>query len=71
MELTIRIENKNKLTKVRNFLKENSIEIVKEKTKNDDNEVKDKVNSLLQFLDGIKIDLPDNYKFDRDEANER
>ena len=52
MELTIKIENKYKLTKVRTFLEEN-------------------VKPLIQFLKNIKIDLPDNYKFDREEANER
>ncbi|MBP9192691.1 MAG: hypothetical protein KBF96_09090 [Ignavibacteria bacterium] len=71
MELTIKIENKYKLTKVRTFLEENSIEIVKEETNNDNKVVKDNVKPLIQFLKNIKIDLPDNYKFDREEANER
>ncbi len=71
MELTIKIDNKYKLTKVRTFLEENSIEIVKEETNNDNKVVKDNVKPLIQFLKNIKIDLPDNYKFDREEANER
>ena len=71
MELTIKIENKYKMTKVRTFLEENSIEIVNEETNNDNKVVKDNVKPLIQFLKNIKIDLPDNYKFDREEANER
>lgn len=69
MELRIKIENKNKLKKVRNFLIENSIDIVQDKT--EFNGKKDNIKSLIEYLEQIKIDLPESYKFDREEANER
>lgn len=69
MEFRIKIENKNKLRKFRNFLKENSIDIVQDKT--EVNGKKDNIKSLIEYLEQIKIDLPESYKFDREEANER
>ncbi len=68
MEIKIKINDKQKLNSVKKFLKENSIEIVIDKKQTNG---QNKIDSLIQYLDKVSITFPSNYKFSREEANER
>jgi|GEM_PF-1471851 len=69
MELKIRIKDKEELQKLNDFVRDNSIEVIKDKKHS--NGKKSEIDSLLEYLDTIKIEFPEGYKFNRDEANER
>lgn len=67
MVLTIKLKDKKQLEKLNKFLKDNSIEVINE---NDDDSSK-MVDDLRKTFSKYKMRLPDNYEFEREEANER
>ena len=67
MVLTIKLKNKEDYKKLDKFLKENSIEVIDETLNNSDSIIGD----LKATFSRYKINLPKDFKFNREEANER
>jgi hypothetical protein len=66
MVLTIKIKNNEEYKKLDKFLKDNSIEIVK------DEHLEEKgANELKKVFSKYTLKLPKDFKFDREEANAR
>ncbi len=67
MEITIKIEKEDEISKIKEMLKNENIQV----SGIENISTFEKRMELIDFLKSHSIKLPDDFKFDREDANER
>ena len=69
MEITIKTSNEKEFQDVMNFLKKENITIIKSVYKNNGSDKFEDYKVMEEFVDKNRYKLPENFKFDREDAN--
>jgi len=71
MEITIKTDSEEEFKKIMNFLKKENITIMKSANEYSDGKDFKDFNVMEDEIKKYRTKLPEGFKFDRDEANER